>query len=540
MVDTSLPYDEQTSPDTVIDPDSNNPITVVQTSQLQTTDNGDVGQDGFDLSVNLTGANVTEQVNIAIAIDTSGSTSGSSGTDFDGDGRNETILQAEIFAAQELFDAYVDAGYDPSEISITLITYASGARVVGTYTLNDSAAFTDALSSIGSAGSNGQTNYVAGLNAVGDAWTAEGVDPADTNVLVFLSDGEAYPGGQNISGAASNLENGFNTQISGIGVGRNSSLDDLNQLDNTSGADQVLSGEELLAIIVEPLTDADFLRFEVTVEGLDANGDPFTQVLIFNEGDPEVTSTQLGWSIGNYTLDPAFQSPQDITVTVEAYFAEDPSNPGSGEQVVTTVHEIALVICFTPGTMILTPTGEVAIETLVAGNRVVTRDHGVQEVRWVGATELPPVHMDLNKNLRPVLIKQGALGKDLPSQDLRVSRQHRILVRDWRAEMMFGSEEGVLVPAFTLCNDSTIIQERPTAPVTYIHMAFDNHEIVYADGIEAESFHPSERMVSGMADDEARKELYTLFPHLENSQDHAYDSARNQVRAREAAVVRQA
>lgn len=105
MVDTSLPYDEQTSPDTVIDPDGNNPITVVQTSQLQTTDSGDVGQDGFDLAVNLTSANVTEQVNIAIAIDTSGSTADNSGTDFDGDGQNGTILEAELFAAQELFDA---------------------------------------------------------------------------------------------------------------------------------------------------------------------------------------------------------------------------------------------------------------------------------------------------------------------------------------------------------------------------------------------------------------------------------------------------
>lgn len=182
-------------------------------------------------------------------------------------------------------------------------------------------------------------------------------------------------------------------------------------MDNTNGADQVLSGDALLDIIVEPLTDADFLRFEVTVEGLDANGDPFTQNIVFLEGDPEVTSTQLGWSIGNYTLDPAFKSPQDITVTVEVFFAEDPSDPGSGEQVVTTVHDVVLVICFTLGTMILTPTGEIAIETLVAGDRVVTRDQGVQEVRWVGATELPPVHMDLYKNLRPVLIKQGALAR---------------------------------------------------------------------------------------------------------------------------------
>lgn len=543
MVDTSLPHDEQISPSTTIDPDSNNPVDVTQTTRLQTTDNGDIQENGFDLHANVSGTNVTETVNIAIAIDTSGSTSNSSGTDFDGDGTNETILEAELYAAKELFDAYVDAGYDPSEINITLVTYATDAEIVGTFSLSDETAFVDALQDIADDGSNGWTQMDDGLDAINQAWTDAGVDDSTTNIIAFLSDGSAQPGGQDIEGSAQALEDDFSATIQGIGLGANSSLEDLNRMDNTgpggtADATQVLSGQELLDIVVEPLTDADFLRFEVIVEGVDENGDPTQETYIYYEGDPEVTSTQLGWSIDNITIDTDLEAPQDVTVTVNAYFGEDPGDAGSGEQIVTTVHDIPLVICFTLGTMILTPTGEVAIETLKAGDRVVTRDHGAQAIRWIGSTDLAPVMMDLNRNLRPILVKKGALGTDLPSQDLRISRQHRILVRDWRAEMLFGSEGGVLVPAFTLCNDSTIIEERPTDTVTYVHMAFDNHEIVYADGVETESFHPAARTVSGMSD-EAKQELYTLFPHLQESSEHAYDAARDQIKAREAAVISQ-
>lgn len=532
MADLTGPIDEQTVTNVPIDPQSNNPIEVQQTSSLQTQDNGGVGRDGFELSVNLTGANVTEQVNIAIAIDQSGSTRNSSGTDFTGDGNNDSILVAELFAAAELFDAYVDAGYDPSEISISLITYTNDAEVRGTFSLDDRDAFVEALEDIEDEGPLFTTNYVEGLNAVGDAWRDSGVSSDETNVLVFLSDGFPVPGGQDISGAAEDLEDEFNASITGIGLGANSSLDALNALDNTGGASQVFSGDELLDIVVAPLTEADFLRFEITIEGFDENGDPLTQTITLNEGDPEVVSTQLGWSVDCLHLDEQFQVGSELTVTVNGIFAEDPGNPGSGEQVVTTQHELTVVVCFTPGTQILTPEGQVSVEKLAVGDRVVTRDHGVQKVSWIGETTVSSRWMGLNTNLRPILIRQGALGPDLPERDMRVSRQHRVLVRDWRAEMLFGEEGGVLVPAFALCNDDTIIEEQPEGDVVYVHVAFEHHEIVYADGLEAESFHPGDRTVAGLSQTH-RDELYTLFPQLEQDAQFAYRIARDPVRARE-------
>lgn len=544
MADITGPIDEQSVTGVPINPESNNPITVDQTSVLSTTDNGGIGRDGFELGVNLTGSNVTEQVNIAIVIDTSGSTGNSSGTDFDGDGSNETILEAELFAALELFDAYVDAGYDPSEISISLTTYAGGSDPVddqwGTFSIGERDDFVTALEDIRSEGSSGATNFEAGLNSVDTAWTNAGVDPADTNIVIFLSDGEPWPNpaAQDIEGARDDLVDDWGATISGIGLGANSSLDDLNRLDTTSdGANQVLSGQELLDIVVAPLTEADLLRFEITIEGFDDAGNPQTQTITLLEDDPAVITTQLGWSIDCLPIDPIFSPGQNVTVTVNGIFAEDPGNPGSGEQVVTTQHDVTIVVCFTPGTRIMTPDGETAVEALEIGDRVVTRDHGAQRISWIGSTKVTPGRIAANASLRPILIRKGALGTDLPQRDMRVSRQHRVLVRDWRAEVLYGDEGGVLVPAFALCNDSSIVEDRPTEDVTYIHIAFENHEIIYADGLETESFHPADRTVAGLSEAQ-REELLTLFPHLADDAEFAYSIARDGVKGREARLFR--
>lgn len=544
MVDTAGDTNVSTVTGVPINPDSNNPISVSQTSTLSTVDTGGVEEDGFEVSVNLTGANVDEVVNIVIVLDQSGSTANSSGTDFTGNGQDETILEAELIAAQTLFDEYLNAGYEPSEITISLVTYESNAEVRGSFDLSQGDAFTAALQEIEDEGPQGLTNYEDGLNAAGDALTAAGADPEGTNVVVFLSDGFPVPRGQDIEGAAESLEDDWEAVISGIGIGANSSLNALNLLDNTaSGAQQVLSGEELVEIIVEPLTDAEFLGFEIVIDGVDENGNPVSQSLFINEGDldangnPIIVTTQLGWSIDCLPLDPSMTAPQDITVTITGIFGPDPGGSTGENQLVTTQHQVPLVVCFTVGTKILTPSGSVNIEDLEVGDRVVTRDHGVQRIRWIGATTLPAAYVASHAHLRPILICKGALGPNQPENDMRVSRQHRILVRDWRSEVMFGDVDGVLTPAFTLCNDSTILVDQPTGPTTYVHMAFDNHEVVYAEGVEAESFHPADRTLAGLSEAH-RAELIELFPALKQGDSYAYDSVRTSVRGRDARVLK--
>ncbi|MEE9454761.1 MAG: Hint domain-containing protein [Paracoccaceae bacterium] len=167
-------------------------------------------------------------------------------------------------------------------------------------------------------------------------------------------------------------------------------------------------------------------------------------------------------------------------------------------------------ICFCEGTQILTDTGERSVEELKAGDRVKTRDHGMQVIRWIGSREV--VAKDA---MAPVLIKKGAFGcvdkRPDPARNLRVSQQHRMVVAGWKAELLFG-EKTVLVGAKHLVNDNTIrIVEQDH--VTYFHILFDTHEIIYAEGTPSESFHPAEQGM-GNLDADVRAEIFAIFPKL--------------------------
>ncbi len=529
---TSEMADVQGPTTETIDPDSNNPTNVTQTTTIETVNNGGIDDDGFEISVGLETGDVNNPVNIVLAIDTSGSTANSSGSDVDGDGFVDTYLEAQVYAAKQMFQAYVDAGYDPSEVTISLVDYDSGAQSYGPFTLDaiGQANFENTLAGMTS---GGFTNYEAALDAAGDAFTNAGADPNDNNLLVFLSDGFPFPGGQDIAGAGQNLEDDWNADIAGIGIGALSSLNALDQLDNTGGASKVLTGQELIDEIVKPLTSAELEYVEVVIDGVDEFGTPHTQTVQIlptdinpDTGQPYIKLNPSGWVLDSFPIDPDFPAGQDVSITVSSVFAEDPGDPGSGPQIITTTHNLAVVPCFVLGTHILTPEGQVRVEDLCIGDLVVTRDNGVQPVRWIGMSHVSAAQTARLPELRPVVIRQGALGENLPSADLRVSRQHRILVDDWRAELMFGAEDGVLVPAFALCNDSTVTVDHAPQAVTYYHVAFDRHEVIWSEGVETESFFPAARTVSAM-NAAQRDELFTLFPDLATD-GQAFEAARPQ------------
>lgn len=163
----------------------------------------------------------------------------------------------------------------------------------------------------------------------------------------------------------------------------------------------------------------------------------------------------------------------------------------------------ATIACFASQTLIETNRGLVSIDDLAVGDLVRTADHGMQSIRWIGSSTVAA----RGKNA-PILIRKGALGND---RDLLVSPFHRMLVSDWRTEVLFGEAE-VLTPAVHLCNDQTI-RRREGGKITYFHMMFDRHEIVYAEGTPSESFHPSQDGIGNLAD-ESRAEILRLFPVL--------------------------
>jgi Ca2+-binding RTX toxin-like protein len=170
------------------------------------------------------------------------------------------------------------------------------------------------------------------------------------------------------------------------------------------------------------------------------------------------------------------------------------------------------VPCFTPGAMILTPGGEVAVEELSVGDEVITLDHGAQRVRWIGIRHLKAAELAAQPAFYPVRIVAGALGEGLPVQDLLVSPQHRMMLEAAQAEVLFGAPE-VLAAALHLVNTGSIRRAYP-AEVTYIHLLFDRHEIIQANGAWSESFQPGDHSLAGMGQAQ-RAELLALFPEAE-------------------------
>lgn len=193
----------------------------------------------------------------------------------------------------------------------------------------------------------------------------------------------------------------------------------------------------------------------------------------------------------------------------------------------------SVVACFTPGAMVLTDDGEVAVEELEVGDKVFTRDSGYQELRWVGRRDLPAEALLANPQFRPVLIRRGALGPNLPDRDMMVSPQHRLLITGPRAELLFGEHE-VLVAALHLVGLKGIERVAPAA-TSYIHLLFDAHEIVRADGAWSESFQPGTRTLEGL-DSDQRDEVLALFPELATNP-ASFVAARQTLKAHEARVL---
>ncbi len=154
--------------------------------------------------------------------------------------------------------------------------------------------------------------------------------------------------------------------------------------------------------------------------------------------------------------------------------------------------------CFTPGTLIGTPAGEVAVEALEIGHSVLTRDGGAAAIVWTGCRRVPATGP-----LAPVRIAAGTLGN---RRDLLVSPQHRMLVRGWRAELHAGRAE-VLVAAVHLVNGTTIVRA-PMPEVSYLHFMLARHEIVFAEGAATESLDPAGDLAS------QDREIVRLFPEL--------------------------
>lgn len=244
-----------------------------------------------------------------------------------------------------------------------------------------------------------------------------------------------------------------------------------------------------------------------------------------NTGDFDVLDlTAWGWALTNVIYDPL--NAENGTVQFL-----DSSGNVIGTMTFTGIEQV--IPCFTPGTLISTERGEVAVEDLRAGDRVITRDNGLQTLRWVGSKRLSLADLIVNPALRPVEIGAGALGHGLPTRAMTVSPQHRMVIEGVRAEMLFGEPE-VLVAA-THLTSLPGVEVKLSAAVRYVHVMFDRHEIICANGAWTESFQPAQRMLDGM-DRAQADEVLALFPEL-HGQEFDFPAARLSLKAHEARVL---
>lgn len=145
--------------------------------------------------------------------------------------------------------------------------------------------------------------------------------------------------------------------------------------------------------------------------------------------------------------------------------------------------------CFARGTLIETPHGQLPIEQLEDGDEVLTRDGRAKLIAWIGSRRLTGIELLLNPQMQPVRIMAGALTGGRPGQDLLVSQCHRLLVDDWRAPYLFGEDE-ILVPALSLWNGKNVVIDCPLGGIDYFHLLMDDHSMVCANGLWAETMLP--------------------------------------------------
>ncbi|MDQ2094487.1 Hint domain-containing protein [Rhodalgimonas zhirmunskyi] len=187
-------------------------------------------------------------------------------------------------------------------------------------------------------------------------------------------------------------------------------------------------------------------------------------VIVFEGEDLNGDLTQVIWT-------PGFD--------LESWYFDNFAN-GQAPNYYTTDQDAAYThgyVCFEESTRISTAMGGVAVREFWQGDLVDTLDAGPQPV--MRAVRRVVAGYGANT---PVLFSPGAIGNFAP---LRLSPQHRVMIRSPMAELMFGTSE-VLVPAKALVNGRDILYA-PCPRVAYVHLLLAEHAILFAEGALCES-----------------------------------------------------
>ena len=168
------------------------------------------------------------------------------------------------------------------------------------------------------------------------------------------------------------------------------------------------------------------------------------------------------------------------------FYSNSTSSAITPAEVLTLFGNVVDVVCFAAGTRIMTVLGEKPVEDLRPGDLVRVLDGSHQPLRWVGQRRLGNADLLRTPLLYPVKVAAGALGLGLPKRDILASRQHRMLIASAPLRALTG-HSAALVAACKLVGLPGIAVDQSVEEVTYFHLLFDRHQVIWAEGAPSES-----------------------------------------------------
>ncbi len=241
------------------------------------------------------------------------------------------------------------------------------------------------------------------------------------------------------------------------------------------------------------INDVDEAGHGVSQAAIDASGDAD------GDGIADVVDDVDGWDVND----------NDIDGTGNFTLADsDDDVPADGSGAVPLSADLDfrdVVPCFAPGTMLQGKWGEIPVEEIQLGDLLMTVDHGLQPVRWVGKRTVSTAELVRHPNLRPVIVRKHAFGN---RRKMLVSPQHGLV-------MQFGSND-LLVRAkhaAEILGGKYARTHRSSTAVTYIHIMFEQHELVLAESSPTEAFYPGPMALRGL-DPGCQSSLLATFPKL--------------------------
>lgn len=277
-------------------------------------------------------------------------------------------------------------------------------------------------------------------------------DVAVTDNVISNGSATTAPGGTGWTGSAA-LNPSVPVGDTFVSVGSVSGIGGYTNLVNANGA--ALITVETNGTISQPYTIA-----------ADVNGDWVSNTASFGVGTYTITMAGAIDQNGTYLQDTQTSAPLVLDVTSGA------ASLTPGQFVLANIFTPP---CFAAGTAIETADGARPVESLAAGDLVRTISGTLRPIRWVGHRSVDCARHPEPAAVRPVSIAAHAFGPGMPARALDLSPDHAIYA------------EGVLVPVKHLINGTTICEQR-VKQVTYHHIELDQHDVILAEGLPAETY----------------------------------------------------